>query len=469
MDIKMTQRKIPQPVDHFLTRTLSGTVFTWQEILDLMIPGILDNLSITFLNMLITALISQNGQTSVAAVSLVGPISGLITCLFSGISAGGTVVVAQCCGRKDPVLLRRAVGMTLWLTVAIGISVCLPFLLFPRSVLRLLYPNAEAAVMEKACIYLSGCAWSILVFSVYTAVFAILRGLGESKRCLVLSLIINLAYLIFSILFLNVLCMDIYGSAAALILARLLGAIAAVAALLLWHPPVKITLRQVFSYDRTLFHCTLQVSIPLGLEQICSSLGSIVAQMYMIRLGTAALATQAIANSLLSLLYAPASAACSLAVTVVGRCIGAQKYEEAYFYGKRCNQIALILLAITAAIVFPLLPMLLKQYNPTPEAYATAKKLLYFTLPPLLLFWPMSNTLPNTLRAASDTVYPTVLSLSVLWLISIALGYLLSIQAGLGLWGVWIATWTSWAIRNLGFYLRFHSRKWLHKSRLKMS
>lgn len=465
----MKQCLIPKSVDRFLTRTLSGSVFTWQEILNLLIPGVLDSLSIFFINTLITALISKNGETSVAAVSLVGPISGLITCLFSGISAGCTVVVAQCCGRKNPVLLRRAVGMTLWMTVGIGVMVCLPFLLFPRGVLQLLYPDAESVVMEKARIYLSGCAWSILIFTVYTAIFAILRGLGESRRCLVLSIIINVAYLIFSILFLNLLRLDIYGSAAALLLARFVGTGAAVTALFVWHPPVKIRPRQIFIFDRSLLHATLQVSIPLGLEQICNSLGNIVAQMYMITLGTAALATHAIANSLLGLIYAPAFAVGALSVTVVGRCIGAQKYDEAYRYGKRCNQIALLLLIVTIVAVIPLLPALLRQYNPTPEAYAMAKKLLYFTMPSLLLFWPMSNTLPNTLRASSDTVYPTVLSLAVLWLISIALGYLLAIRAGIGLWGVWIALWISWAVRDIGFYLRFHSRKWLYKSRLKAS
>ena len=49
------------PVDKYLTRRLSGNVFTWREIFDLMIPGVLDSLSIMFINTLITALIIKNG------------------------------------------------------------------------------------------------------------------------------------------------------------------------------------------------------------------------------------------------------------------------------------------------------------------------------------------------------------------------------------------------------------------------
>lgn len=451
----MNRNAIYARMDSFLTRTLSGTVFSWRQILDLMIPGILDSLSIMFINTLIVALISKNGESSIAAVSLVGPITGLITCIFSGISAGGTIVVAQCMGKGDPRLLRAAIGMTVWLTVLVGIIVCLPFLLFPGTIVELLYPTAEKVVMDKARIYLSGCVWSILLFTAYTAFFAVLRGLGESKRCLVLSIIINVAYLVFSILFLNILKWDISGSVCALILARFLGAVSAAVALLYWHPPVRLRLRELFTYERQLMGDTMRVSIPLGFEQVCASLGNIVAEMYMINLGTTALAIHAVASSLLGILYAPAASISSLSVAVVGRCVGAEKYEEAYLYGKRCNQITRILVAVTAVLFFPLLSPLLGQYNPTPETRQMATLLLYSSVLPLLLFWPTSNTLPSTLRAMKDTVFPSVLSLAVLWLVSIALGYVLAIPMGMGLWGVWAAMWCSWAVRAIGFQLRF--------------
>ena len=131
----MKQHSVPKFLDNFLTRTLSGTVFSWREILQLTFPNVLDCLSIMFISMLITALISSNGEASVAAVSLVTPLTWMITCIFNGISAGGTVVVAQSCGMKDPVRIRKAAGMTLWLTVAVGTVVCLPLLMFPRQVL----------------------------------------------------------------------------------------------------------------------------------------------------------------------------------------------------------------------------------------------------------------------------------------------------------------------------------------------
>ena len=120
-------------------------------------------------------------------------------------------------------------------------------------------------------------------------------------------------------------------------------------------------------------------------------------------------------------------AAANLSVTVVGRCFGAEKYDEAKRYGVRCDQIALILVLLTSALFIPLLPALLGQYHPTPEVLAMAKKLLCWSIPSLLLFWPRSNTLPSTLRAANDTLYPSVVSLAVLWVVTIGLGYVLAV------------------------------------------
>ncbi len=424
-----------------------------------MIPGILDNLSITFISMLTTALISKNGETSMAAVSLVGPVTGLMVCFFTGISAGASVIVAQAWGSKDEGKLNRAVSTGFFLTVIVGVAVSLPLLLFPEWILKLLYADAEAEVLEKAVIYLSGSVWSILIFTVYTAGFAILRGLGESKRCLTLSIVINLAYFLFSVLFLNVLDMDIRGSVWALLLARLVGTLLTLVLLLYWRAPVKLSFWKLFTFDRDLLKKTLRISLPFGLEQICISFGNLTSKMYMVPLGTSAISTHTIANSVLNVMTTASLSAGNLAVTVVGKCVGAGKKDEAYTYGKRCNQLATILIILSCMVFVPLLPFLLNRFHPTAEAFAMARQLLLWSVPALILLSPMSNTLPFTLRAMGDSTYPSAVSLGVLWAVSIGLGYVLAIPLSLGLWGIWFATWTSWGIRSLLFYVRFRKKQ----------
>lgn len=451
-------------IQSFLSKTLDSSTFTWRQILNLTFPSMLDSMSITFIGVLITALISENGESSVAAVSLVGPIINLITCMFSGIAAGGTVVVAQYRGAGDETRLRRCIGGVLWLTVSVGVAACMPFLLFPRQILAMLYRDADSLVMEKAVVYLAGCVWTVIVFTLYTAAFSILRGLGEAKKCLHLSVVINVAYLVFSFLFLNILHQDVRGSVRALMLARVIGAAAALVSLLIHKAPIKLKVSDIFSFDRRVLSATLKVSIPLGLEQIFASCGGLVSQMYLIRLGTTAVAVNAIVNALQGFLYSPAASVSNVAVAVVGRCAGAEKREEAYLYGKRCCQMSLFMLTAACLIFYPLLPVLLTPYRLTGEASSMTAKILVAAIPFLLICWSYSNVMPNVLRAGSDTVFPSAVSLAVMWTVSIGMGYLLAIPAGLGLWGTWLAAWGAWTVRAGIFLARFRSRKWLRGS-----
>ena len=463
----MARVHLPNAFERFLDRKLSSSVFRYNQIIDLIVPGVLDSLSIMFINALITALISSNGESSVAAVSLCSPITTLIGTFFMGLSDGGGITVSQCYGKGDHALLKRSIGMTVWLPVTVGAIFCTPFLIVPKPILHVLYPQIEQVVMNKAGIYLAGCAWSILPYTLFTALFRILRGLGESKRCLYLSIIINVAYLLFSILFLNVLHMDINGSVTALILARVVGAAAAFAMLFLWKPPVKMNIREIFCFDSMLLQANLKISLPLGMEQICHSMAGLISQMVMTSLGTTAIAINAIANSMMGLLWAPTMSVGSLSVTVVGRCIGANKKDEAFMYGKRCNSLAIIMLAVSAVIFYPLMNVLMQQYHPSAEAAVMVRKILFASLPFLVLCWPTSYTMPSTLRSASDSLFPSIVTLSVLWCVSVGMSYMLAIVAGLGLWGVWIANWTGWTVRTCLYLYRFYSKKWLDKATLK--
>lgn len=445
-------------------RHLPSSVFSSREIAQMLVPIILDSLSIMLINMLIVALIGSSGESSVAAVNLVSPITSLITCLFNSISAAGTVVVARAWGQGGDGQVSGAAGHILWLIFAAGAVCCLPFLLFPGPVIRLFYPTAEPVVLEKAVGYLAGCSLSILIFTVYTGVFCILRGLGESRRCLVLTIIINVSYLIFSFLFINILQMDIQGSVLALILARVLGSAAGVVLLVVWEPPVRLRLREMFSLDAPLLRSIFQISTPFCIEQLFASGGSLVMTMFMAPLGTTAIAAHAIANSLMGIVHGAGNAAATLSVTVVGRCTGAGRTEEAHRYGAGMNWISRMLALAASLVIYPLMPLLLRLYDPSPETYALTVRLMVCTLPSLLLFWPLSSTLPNTLRAAGDTVFPSVMSLTVMWGVRVALGYWLTVPLGLGIMGVWGSMWVEWAVRALCLKLRFERGKRVRKA-----
>lgn len=449
-----------------LDRQFSSPVFTSKQLYRMTLPFILDAMSVMFINMLITALISSAGETSVAAVNLVSPIFTLIICLLNGISAGGTVAVTQNFGSGDIEKTKEAAGHILWLTFLCGTVLSLLLILFPRAILSALYAQADPVVMEKAVSYMVQGSFSLIIFTIYTGIFCILRGLGESKKCLYLTIIINVAYLLFSILFLNVLKLDIRGSALAQILARFVGSAAALLFLLLpTNLPIRMTPRYVFSFRKSILSSILDVSIPFGLEQIFLYGGNVVIAAMIVPLGTTALVINSIATSLFGVVTAAGMAAGTLAVTVVGRCIGANEKDHAYRYGYKITILALVLLLASAALFYPSFPFMLeKLYSATEVVQTQTLHVLYSILIPAALFWPVSNVVPYVLRAAHDTVFPSVLAMVAMWGVRIGCGYVLAFSLGLGLDGIWIAMWMEWAVRTVVLAVRFFRKKWLAKS-----
>ena len=65
-------------IDKFLEKQFGSTLFSYGEIFAMLLPLILDQFFINFINLLTTAMISSSSQESVSAVSLISPLYMMI-------------------------------------------------------------------------------------------------------------------------------------------------------------------------------------------------------------------------------------------------------------------------------------------------------------------------------------------------------------------------------------------------------
>ena len=70
----------------------------------------------------------------------------------------------------------------------------------------------------------------------------------------------------------------------------------------------------------------------------------------------------------------------------------------------------------------------------------------------------------NGLRGAGDTVYPSVVAVFSMWIVSTLGCYLPAVPLGQGLPGIWIAFAADECLRGLLMQLRWKSGKWKNKS-----
>ena len=182
-------------------------------------------------------------------------------------------------------------------------------------------------------------------------------------------------------------------------------------------------------------------------------------QVYIAKLGTASVAANAVSNSIFSVLYAAPSAVATLAVTIVGQCIGAGEKKLARRYGRSMVWLCTVLVLLSLAIGMPCIPLLLKLYQAQAETVPMIYRVLIIAAVSMPFFWGASSVL--------DASYASYFSLVTMWVVRVGLGYLMAIPMGLGLEGVWIAMCTEWAVKTVAFGLRFRGEKWLaHSDRM---
>lgn len=454
-------------LDLFLENRYGSTMFSYRQIFGMLGPLILDQFFIYFIGVLINAMISSSSQASVTAVGLVSPITMMVVSLLFATCSGGTVIVAQYVGKGDQEMVHRSAAQVVIVSFFVALIPAVLLITFSGFVVNLAFPLADPIVKQKAAEYIIGCSASIITYSIYNSIFSVLRGVGDTKTCLRLTIIINAVYLLGSIFFLNVLKLDILGTSLALNLARILGA--AVALYLILSPKGMLTLpfKAFFKIDFKIMKSIIKISIPFAAEQLFINLGALVAQIYIVPLGTISMAANTIAGSASNLLYGTGFAVSTLAITVIGQCIGAGQIEQAKIYGKRMHELGIVVMSLTVLVFYPLMPLVLGLYGPEAETLALINQLVLIGIVPIPFLWSMSYVMPSTLRAAGDANYTSTVCLACMWAFRVGLGYVLAIPLGLGVYGVWYGMISEWLARAILFYFRFKGKKWYTKSVIK--
>ncbi|MFR2793450.1 MAG: MATE family efflux transporter [Eisenbergiella sp.] len=451
----------------FLSKKFDSPLFDTKQIFSMLMPLIMDSFFVCAIGILTTAMISSSSQESVSAVSLVSPLYMMIYAVYNAISAGGTVVVAQFKGKGDIEKMKRAAGQLMVATPLSALIACVILVVFADPLVHTLFGGVGEAVLVKAEQYLIGIAISMVFLAVYMSGFAVFRGLGETKLCLRLTVIINLLHFVASFVFINLMQLDIMGSALALNLARFVGGAAAIWMLLSPKSILRVEKRHILPLDKKILKEIFRIGIPYGMEQLFMNGGAMIVQIYIAQLGAVSVAANAVANSTFSLFYAAPGAVATLAVTVIGQCIGSGDKALARRYGKSMIWLCTALTVVSLAVGLPLMPLILKMYQAPDNTVSVIYSVLAIAAVCMPFFWPVSNILPAVMRSAGDASYASYFSLVTMWAVRVALGYVLAVWLELGIQGVWIGMCVEWAVKTLAFWRRFKGDKWLsHKQEI---
>ena len=182
--------------------------------------------------------------------------------------------------------MKKAAGQLLIATPLSAVIGCAILTVFSRPIVEFLFRGVEMAVMLKAEKYMIGVAFSSIFLAVYMGGFSVFRGLGETKLCLRLTILINLLHFLCSFLFINIMHLDIIGSVLALNIARFVGGAASVWMLISPRSMLRVEKRHILKPDKEILGSIFHIGIPFGMEQLFMNGGSMLVQIYVAKLGS---------------------------------------------------------------------------------------------------------------------------------------------------------------------------------------
>ncbi len=454
------QLKMKHKTVVLLDKYFTGESIDYKQMIAIFIPILVDQACLILMSLLNTAMVSSAGVAAVSAVSMVDSLNIFLVNVFIAVATGGTVIVAQYKGSGNAEMVSKTAAQAISAVTLFSVLLSVLVIIFHMPVLNVLFGKAEADVFQNAKIYLIGSCISYPLIAIFQAVCGALRGVGETKPCLSLSLLLNLSNTLLNVVLITFFHMGVKGLIISTLIARTLGMAASLIFILRYNVSIRYKIKNSLQFDFSILKKVMFIGLPFAAEQIFFNGGKLLTQTFIVQLGTLAMTVYAIGNSIALLFQIGPNALSITIVTVVGQCIGRRNIQDARKFIKSLIGFSSILFVATSAILLPFLPYIIKMFNPPDKIIPTIFILIIISAIAQPILWSPSFIMPSALRAAGDSNFTSVASLLSMWLLRVILGYILGITFGFGIIGVWVAMIVEWGVRGFIFTTRFKGEKW---------
>ena len=244
----------------------SNLLFSRDALIRLIVPLIIEQLLLMTVGMADTVMVTTAGEATVSGVSLVDNINTLIIQIFSALSTGGAVVVAQYLGRQETHSAKTAAKQLLYVMTGISAVLMILALIFRQHILSLIFGQVEPAVMDSALVYFLLTAAAYPFMGIYNAGAALFRAMGNSKVSMINSFIINVINILVNAILIFGFGMGAAGAGIGTLVSRIAAAV--IIMVMLRHPGLTVQVDDIFHFEfnGSMIRRILFIGIPTGME-----------------------------------------------------------------------------------------------------------------------------------------------------------------------------------------------------------
>ena len=427
----------------------------------MIVPLFFEQLLVMLVGIMDTFIVSYVGEAAVSGVSLVNSFNTIFIYLFTALASGGAVVISQYIGNKDQKNSVRSSSQLLMFSTLFSIVLTCIVLMFHQVILSALFGKVEIDVMNACITYIVISALSYPFIAIYNAGASLFPSMGKTKTTMYVSLASNIIHVIGNCIGVFVLHAGVAGVAIPSLIARAFSAIVITNLCFRNDQTTYYTKKDLFAFDTDILKRVLSIAVPNGIENGIFQFVKVALSSVVALFGTYQIAANGVAQSIWSLAALMGVTLGPVYITVIGQCMGSGNQEQAKYYFKKLNKLAIVLSIVWNLIVLALTPLFMHFYQLSSETLQLIFYLVVIHGVFNAIVYPISGPLSNGLRAAGDVKFTMIVSIASTLLARFVFSIIFAIYMNMGVIGIAFAMCLDWTIRAVIFYCRYRSLKWL--------
>ena len=262
------------------------------------------------------------GAEASAAVGASVLLNSALVNLFTGISIGAGVVIAQAFGRKEEVQLSKSIHTSMMLGLIGGVLLTIIGEFSGAAFLNAV--NTPASIFQNALDYVEVFFLGLTFMLVFNMAAGVMRALGNSQTPMLIQLVCGIIHIVTNYLFIKYMANGILAVAWSSVLSQVLSAIIAVYYLL------KSGVMSIpkLAVDGPLMKEIIRIGLPAGLQGVVVTLSNVFVQYFINGFDVTAIAAFTAYYRIELLFYMPLCALGQAMMTFTGQNVGAGLYDR---------------------------------------------------------------------------------------------------------------------------------------------
>jgi len=428
-------------------------------------PSIIEQLLLTLVNYIDTAMVGSLGVDATAAVSINMNLVWLANGIIFGISTGFSVLAARSVGENDKTRTKNILHQSLiaCLVLGIGMTLIAELVIVPNYAIKM---GADFEIIDDSKAYLSIISFGILFQTLITIAGGVVRGLGNTKTPMIYNCVLNIinVFLNFILIYptqeriifgfsVNTFGMNmgIRGAALATLIASVVSGVLMVSLYYRDNNPFRIGIFDKLKVDKDIMREAIQIGIPVVFERVSINIGQIIGTSLVTKMGKVTLSAHQLAQTAESICYMPATGFGVSATVLVAQSLGAEKEELAKDYYKRCLQYNIAVMIVMASLMFIFAPQLMAIFIKDKSVISIGTTLLRIEafIEPCLA---INYVFTGMMKARGETLKTFYIAILGMWIVRVPLSLFAVKVLHLGINWIWIAMGLDWIARTIACF-----------------